>query len=214
METRKITIVNTRTQSTKVIETAAETLAELKEALNTENIDYSNMTFYEGLSQVELLNDATILPHDVMYKGTQTNDLVIMLTNMRSKITSGAPEIDYETLLNDLTDFLKSVQDEYTTDTSDDHHCDEEDEEVEEDDEEVEEEYEEETEEYEDDEDECEEDEEPINVDPTKQFTVEKLYEVKNILEEIIARNNSAMEVDKSAYTQSELDDMQHALNL
>ncbi len=200
METRKITIVNTRTQSTKVIETAAETLAELKEALNTENIDYSNMTFYEGLSQVELLNDATILPHDVMYKGTQTNDLVIMLTNMRSKITSGAPEIDYDTLLNDLTNFLKSVQDEYTTDTSCEHHCDEEDEEVEE--------------EYEDDEEEDEEDEEPINVDPTKQFTVEKLYEVKNILEEIIARNNSAMEVDKSAYTQSELDDMQRALNL
>lgn len=89
METRKITVSNTKTQSTKVIETAATTLGELKEAFTNAGIDYEDMAFYEGLTRVELVDDASLLPHDVNYKGTVTNDLVIMLTNMKGKIASG-----------------------------------------------------------------------------------------------------------------------------
>jgi hypothetical protein len=89
METRKITVSNTKTQNTKVIETAATTLGELKEAFTQAGIDYTDMAFYEGLTRVELVDDASLLPHDVNYKGTVTNDLVIMLTNMKGKIASG-----------------------------------------------------------------------------------------------------------------------------
>ena len=90
METRKITVVSTRNQKKSVIMSSATTLAELKADLRQNNIDYDGMTFYEGTSKTELINDESILPHDVPYKGTTTNELVFMLTNSNKKIRSGA----------------------------------------------------------------------------------------------------------------------------
>lgn len=90
METRKITIVSTKNQSKKVIMSSATTLAELKSDLIQNGIDYEGMTFFEGTSKVELKNDASVLPHDVPWKGTVTNELVFMLTNTNKKIRSGA----------------------------------------------------------------------------------------------------------------------------
>ena len=90
METRKITIVSTKNQSKKVIMSSATTLAELKSDLRQNGIDYEGMTFFEGTSKVELKNDASVLPHDVPWKGTVTNELVFMLTNTNKKIRSGS----------------------------------------------------------------------------------------------------------------------------
>lgn len=90
METRKITVVQTKNQKKSVIMSAATTLAELKNDLRANGIDYDGMTFFEGTSKIELKNDASILPHDVPYKGTITNELVFMLTNTNKKIRSGA----------------------------------------------------------------------------------------------------------------------------
>lgn len=90
METRKIVVVQTKNQKKSVIMSAATTLAELKNDLRANNIDYDGMTFFEGTSKVELKNDASVLPHDVPYKGTITNELVFMLTNTNKKIRSGA----------------------------------------------------------------------------------------------------------------------------
>lgn len=90
MEARKITVVQTRNQKKSVIMSAATTLAELKSDLRANDIDYDGMTFFEGTSKVELKNDASVLPHDVPYKGTITNELVFMLTNTNKKIRSGA----------------------------------------------------------------------------------------------------------------------------
>lgn len=90
MEARKITVVQTKNQKKSVIISAATTLAELKSDLRANGIDYSGMTFFEGTSKVELKNDASVLPHDVPYKGTITNELVFMLTNTNKKIRSGA----------------------------------------------------------------------------------------------------------------------------
>lgn len=90
MENRKITIVSTRTQKKSVIMSAATTLAELKADLRQNGIDYDGMTFYEGTSKVELKDNASVLPHDVPYKGQTTNELVFMLTNTNKKIRSGA----------------------------------------------------------------------------------------------------------------------------
>ena len=90
MESRKITIVQTKNQRKSVIMSAATTLAELKSDLRANNIDYNGMTFFEGTSKIELKNDASVLPHDVPYKGTITNELVFMLTNTNKKIRSGA----------------------------------------------------------------------------------------------------------------------------
>lgn len=90
MEARKITVVQTKNQKKSVIMSSATTLAELKSDLRANGIDYDDMTFFEGTSKVELKNDASVLPHDVPYKGTITNELVFMLTNTNKKIKSGA----------------------------------------------------------------------------------------------------------------------------
>ena len=90
MQNRKITVVQTKNQKKSVIMSAATTLAELKSDLRANGIDYDGMTFFEGTSKVELKNDASVLPHDVPYKGTVTNELVFMLTNTNKKIRSGA----------------------------------------------------------------------------------------------------------------------------
>ena len=90
MEARKITVVQTKNQKKSVIMSAAMTLAELKSDLRANGIDYDGMTFFEGTSKVELKNDASVLPHDVPYRDTITNELVFMLTNTNKKIKSGA----------------------------------------------------------------------------------------------------------------------------
>lgn len=90
MEARKITVVSTKNQKKSVIMSAATTLAELKADLRQNGIDYDGMTFYEGTSKTELKTDESVLPHDVPYKGTTTNELVFMLTNTNKKIRSGA----------------------------------------------------------------------------------------------------------------------------
>ena len=90
MDARKITVVQTKNQKKSVIMSAATTLAELKSDLRANGIDYDGMTFFEGTSQLEFKNDASVLPHDVPYKGTVTNELVFMLTNTNKKIRSGA----------------------------------------------------------------------------------------------------------------------------
>ena len=101
MEKRKITVIPTKTHKTQVIESAATTLAELKADLTKAGIDYTDCTFFEGLTKIELKNDAAILPHDVPYKGTTTNNLVFMITNASKKIRSGA-KLDRKTIIEEI----------------------------------------------------------------------------------------------------------------
>ena len=101
METRKITIISTKNHSTKVINSAATTLAELKADLDNAGIGYTDCTFFEGLTKTELKNDAAILPHDVPYKGTTTNNLVFMITNASKKIRSGA-KLDRKAIIEEI----------------------------------------------------------------------------------------------------------------
>ncbi len=91
METRKVTIINSKTQSQKVIENStATTLGELKAEMRSAGIDYNGMTFYEGHLRAELKDDASPLPTNIPYKGTTVNDLVFMLTTPEKKVKSGA----------------------------------------------------------------------------------------------------------------------------
>ena len=90
MEARKITIVTTNSNNKEVIMSSATTLGELKADMREKRINYEGMTFYEGLSKTELTENASLLPHDIPYKGTTTNELVFMLTTPNKKIKSGA----------------------------------------------------------------------------------------------------------------------------
>lgn len=108
MEARKITIVSTKTQKKSVIMSGAETLSELKRDLDAANIDYENMTFYEGTSKTELKLDESVLPKDVPYTNRttgetiNTNELVFMLTNTNKKIRSGSVTLDRKDLFNEV----------------------------------------------------------------------------------------------------------------
>ena len=86
---REILIANTKTQKRSKVTTSATTLGELKTDLRAAGIEYSGMTFTEGISKTQLLDDATQLPQNVMYKGQPTNNLVILLTNTKKNISSG-----------------------------------------------------------------------------------------------------------------------------
>lgn len=111
METRKITIISTKNHSTKVINSAATTLGELKTDLDNAGIVYTDCTFFEGLTKTELKNNDAILPHDVPYKGTITNNLVFMITNASKKIKSGADRksILAEIKAKNLTEVVKNT---------------------------------------------------------------------------------------------------------
>ena len=107
---REILIANTKTQKKSKITTNATTLGELKAALNAEGIDYSDMTFTEGISKTQLLSDDTQLPQNVMFKGQPTNNLVILLTNTKKNISPGAMSRKeaYQAIKdNDLQDAIK-----------------------------------------------------------------------------------------------------------
>lgn len=91
METRKVTIINSKTQSQKVIQDSkATTLGELKQEMRERGVDYTGMTFFEGHMRAELKDDAAPLPTNIPYKGQVVNDLTFMLTAPEKKVKSGA----------------------------------------------------------------------------------------------------------------------------
>lgn len=111
---RKVTVVSTKTQSKKVFNSSAITLEDLKREMDSNNIDYTNMDFYEGVSRTKFIDDASVLPTNIPYKGQVTNDLVIRLTTTDKKISSGAMSNERESAYNwikshNLEDRVKSV---------------------------------------------------------------------------------------------------------
>lgn len=90
MEARTITIISESSNGHKTIQSSAETLRELKRDLTQNGIDYSGKVFREGLSRTELVDDASVLPSNLMWKGEVTNNLVFTLITEHKKIKSGA----------------------------------------------------------------------------------------------------------------------------
>lgn len=110
MENRKIIIVSTRTQRKYTLTTDATTLADLKAVCDAQNIDYSGMSWFEGTSKTEMMSDNSVLPHDVPYKGTVTNNLVFHLTPTK-KIASGMDRKEMYALIrnNNLGEQIKQL---------------------------------------------------------------------------------------------------------
>lgn len=89
METRKIVVVTTKSSKKLVLNTGVETLGELKRELDNKNFDYEGMEFTEGVSKTVLTRDDSVLPKELPFKGSITNDLAIFLTVPNKKIKSG-----------------------------------------------------------------------------------------------------------------------------
>lgn len=116
-ETFKVSVINTKTQSRAEIESTAVTLADLKDDLSNNGIDYAGMTFMEGSTKIELKDDSSILPTNVPVKrngvttGETTNNLVFFLTTPNKNIKSGSmtrPEAYAEIKKNNLQDTCKT----------------------------------------------------------------------------------------------------------
>lgn len=87
---RIIRVRDSKTQKTYKITTNASTVGELKEIFANNGINYQNMDITEGITKTTLNgDDNTPLPANIPFKGTHTNDLVILLTNTRKNIKSG-----------------------------------------------------------------------------------------------------------------------------
>lgn len=111
METRKHKVVDTRDNSVREFESTATTLGELKQELLTLGITTDGMSIQEGYTRTELVDDASILPHDVNYHGITTNNLVFRLTRTNKKTELGADRKMLYTFIkeNDLADAVKTV---------------------------------------------------------------------------------------------------------
>ena len=93
METKRFTVVDTRTNSLKTFNTTATTMGELKRDLIANGINPEGMAMQEGLSHIELdvNNDDLALPTNVPMRNSEgtTNNLVLRLTQREKKIKSG-----------------------------------------------------------------------------------------------------------------------------
>lgn len=113
METRKITVISNKGQYKKVMNSAASTLGELKADMAAVGIDYDGMSFLEGLTRTELIDDASQLPTNVNYRGTVTNDLVFYLTATNKKIKSGMTRQEAYARLNECPELKDVVKDTF-----------------------------------------------------------------------------------------------------
>ena len=89
MENRKIIIVDSSSNKKVVVNTDAETFGELKRAARNAGINYEGKDWLEGITKTSPVGDDSLLPTNVNYKGTVTNNLVYMLTNTNKRIRSG-----------------------------------------------------------------------------------------------------------------------------
>jgi hypothetical protein len=90
MEERVITIVDSATNTKYQVTTSATTFGELKVDAAAAGVNYEGKDWLEGITKTTPVNDSDLLPTDVNWRGTTTNNLVYMLTNTNKKIKSGA----------------------------------------------------------------------------------------------------------------------------
>lgn len=105
---KTFTIVDTETQLTKEIKSNATNVAELKNDLRNAGFNVEGKTIQEALTRTEFKDDNSLLPHDVPYRGTITNDLVFRLTKTNKNIKSGS--VDRNALYNEIRN--RGLQDE------------------------------------------------------------------------------------------------------
>ena len=89
MEQRKIIIVDSSSNRKVTVTTDATSFGELKRAARAAGISYEGKDWLEGITKTSPVGDDSLLPTNVNYKGTTTNNLVYMLTNTNKRIRSG-----------------------------------------------------------------------------------------------------------------------------
>lgn len=106
---RKITVIVSATNTRHTFDTDVTTLGQFKRLLEDNGINTENQSYYEGVSKTELLNDDSVLPTNIPYKGRIENNLVIMMTTENKKIKSGCDRKELYVIIRDnkLQDAIK-----------------------------------------------------------------------------------------------------------
>lgn len=86
---REVVLKDTRTQRVHKFTSEATTWGQLKEKLDELHIDYTGLEAMEALSNTKFVNDDSILPTNLKYKGEDTNKLFILLLQTKSKVALG-----------------------------------------------------------------------------------------------------------------------------
>lgn len=94
MEARKITVLESTRNRKTVIMSSATTYGELKADLRTADISYEGMEAMVSPGKLILADDNSVLPTNVPWKGSVTNDLVLMFTMPNKEIKSGVIPAD------------------------------------------------------------------------------------------------------------------------
>lgn len=113
---RNVIVVSTNTQTRKDFkDVEVTTLADVKRLLDDAGIDYTNQAFYEGVSKAEYKSDDSIMPVNMPFKGSVTNDLVFQLSNASKKIASGAVNPKRQRCFDVIKKYnlYKAVKDEF-----------------------------------------------------------------------------------------------------
>lgn len=110
---RTVTIFDSITASKKVLENVeANTLSDIKNLMDDNDIPYNDRDFIEAVSHTQLIDDNSVLPSNVPYKGKTTNDLLIYMTYNNMRVKSGArtrKELYQIIAHNDLKDEIKET---------------------------------------------------------------------------------------------------------
>lgn len=94
MEARKITVLESTRNRKTVIMSSATTYGELKADLTNAGIEYEGMEAMVSPGKLVLVDNNSILPTNVPWKGSVTNDLVLMFTKPDKEIKSGVIPAD------------------------------------------------------------------------------------------------------------------------
>lgn len=86
---REIKVIANSQNKNEVYMSNAETLGELKAELLNKGYNLEDMDMKEGKSRTNLCDELQVLPCNFLYKGVETNDLVVMITPKNTKIKSG-----------------------------------------------------------------------------------------------------------------------------
>lgn len=104
MESRKLIVLVEKTQRKYTFNSTATIVAELKEELALKGVSVSSSSvFKEARSKSILTSPDSVLPTNVPYRGTTTNELVFMISEGERKIKLGAMKSRKE-----LYDYVKS----------------------------------------------------------------------------------------------------------
>lgn len=84
------------------------TLRDLKDLLDAEGIDYTNMKFNEGVTGTTLLHDDSIIPDNIPFKGEIIHNVFINMTMQDNKVSSG---MDRKALYEQVKPYADEVKD-------------------------------------------------------------------------------------------------------